>query len=103
MIQVMGGGSEKQPYKQFSELLIKAYLACRPYSRVIIQLVSLMLQSGLPCFRGDTLGDMRTRFQTDKSESDAAKFMNLRIRDSLENQRTVLYDRYQKATNDIPY
>lgn len=103
MIQVMGGGSEEQAFRQFSELVIKAYLASRPYAELIIQLVSLMLQSGLPCFKGDTLKRMRTRFQTDKTDRAAADFMLMRIKDSFANQRTVLYDYFQKLTNGIPY
>ncbi|KAI7893269.1 uncharacterized protein EV154DRAFT_600987 [Mucor mucedo] len=103
MIQVMGGGSEEQAFKQFSELVIKAYLAARPYAELIMQLVSLMLQSGLPCFKGETIKRMRTRFQVDKSDRVAADFMLMRIRDSFTNQRTVLYDYFQKLTNGIPY
>ncbi|KAI9262886.1 hypothetical protein EDC94DRAFT_88967 [Helicostylum pulchrum] len=103
MIQVMGGGSEEQAFKQFSELVIKAYLAARPYAELIMQLVSLMLQSGLPCFKGETIKRMRTRFQVDKSDRVAADFMLMRIKDSFTNQRTVLYDYFQKLTNGIPY
>lgn len=103
MIQVMGGGSEEQAFKQFSELVIKAYLATRPYAEMIMQLVTLMLQSGLPCFKGETIKRMRTRFQVDKSDRQAADFMLLRIKDSFANQRTVLYDYFQKLTNGIPY
>ncbi|KAL0083114.1 hypothetical protein F4703DRAFT_1860187 [Phycomyces blakesleeanus] len=103
MIQVMGGGSQEQAFKQFSELIVKAYLACRPYAELIMQLVSLMLNSSLPCFRGETIKRMRMRFQVDKSERAAADFMILRIGESFENRRTVLYDYFQKLTNGIPY
>ncbi|KAI8974048.1 hypothetical protein BDB01DRAFT_807332 [Pilobolus umbonatus] len=103
MVQLMGGNSEEQPFKQFSELVIKGYLACRPYTELIIQIVNLMLQSGLPCFRGETIKRMRYRFQNDKSDRIAADFMIQRIKDSFENQRTVLYDYFQKVTNGIPY
>ncbi|KAI8996972.1 hypothetical protein BDB01DRAFT_769342 [Pilobolus umbonatus] len=103
MIQVMGGGSEEQAFRQFSELVIKAYLASRPYAESIMQLISLMLQSGLPCFKGETIKRMRNRFQLDKSDRSAADFMLLRIKDSFANQRTVLYDYFQKLTNGIPY
>ncbi|RCH96416.1 phosphatidylinositol-4- kinase [Rhizopus azygosporus] len=103
MIQVMGGGSEEQAFRQFSELVIKAYLASRPYAELIMQLVTLMLQSGLPCFKGETIKRMRTRFQTDKNDRAAADFMLMRIKDSFANQRTVLYDYFQKLTNGIPY
>ncbi|KAI9022175.1 hypothetical protein CLU79DRAFT_815895 [Phycomyces nitens] len=103
MIQVMGGGSQEQAFKQFSELIVKAYLACRPYAELIMQLVSLMLDSSLPCFKGETIKRMRMRFQVDKSERAAADFMILRIGESFENRRTVLYDYFQKLTNGIPY
>ncbi|KAI8370194.1 hypothetical protein BD560DRAFT_329659 [Blakeslea trispora] len=103
MVQVMGGNSEEQAFRQFSELVIKGYLACRPHAELITQLVTLMLQSGLPCFRGDTIKRMRARFQSDKSDRAAADFMIQRVKDSFENQRTVLYDYFQKVTNGIPY
>ncbi|KAJ2693700.1 phosphatidylinositol-4- kinase, partial [Coemansia spiralis] len=62
-IQVMGGSADAQPYRQFCELCIKAYLACRPYADKIAQLVALMLDSGLPCFKGEsTLTKLRARF-----------------------------------------
>ncbi|KAJ2617380.1 phosphatidylinositol-4- kinase [Coemansia sp. RSA 1365] len=103
-VQVMGGSAEAQPYRLFCELCIKAYLACRPYAEKIIQVVALMLDSGLPCFKGEsTLLKLRSRFQLDRTERDAAQFMADRISDSHENKRTVMYDQFQKATNGIPY
>lgn len=103
MIQVMGGGSDEQAFRQFSELVVKAYLAARPYADHICQLVSLMLESGLPCFKGETIKRLRQRFQLDRSERAAADFIMMRIKDSFENQRTVMYDYFQKLTNGIPY
>ncbi|KAG9304177.1 hypothetical protein G9A89_019739 [Geosiphon pyriformis] len=104
MIQVMGGSPEMQPYKWFSELCVKAYLASRPYAEKIIQCVALMLGSGLPCFKGEkTLKNLRNRFQLDRTERGAADFMIERINQSYENRRTVLYDSFQKATNGIPH
>ncbi|KAJ2803096.1 phosphatidylinositol-4- kinase [Coemansia guatemalensis] len=103
-VQVMGGSVDAQPYRLFCELCIKAYLACRPYAEKIIQVVALMLDSGLPCFKGQsTLDKLRSRFQLDRTERDAAQFMADRISDSHENKRTVMYDQFQKATNGIPY
>ncbi|KAJ2313754.1 phosphatidylinositol-4- kinase [Coemansia sp. RSA 2705] len=103
-IEVMGGSADAQPFKLFCELCIKAYLASRPYADQIIQVVALMLDSGLPCFKGEsTLAKLRSRFQLDKTERDAAQFMADRISDSYENKRTVMYDQFQKATNGIPY
>ncbi|KAI8063818.1 hypothetical protein BC940DRAFT_327279 [Gongronella butleri] len=99
MVQIMGGDAQHQAFRQFSELVVKAYLAARPHAEQIMQLVTLMLESGLPCFKGDTIRRMRARFQTDKIERVAAAFMQQRIKDSYENQRTVMYDYFQKVTN----
>ncbi|KAJ1913145.1 phosphatidylinositol-4- kinase [Mycoemilia scoparia] len=102
-IDVMGGGPDAQPFQLFRELCVKAYLASRPYAEQIIQVVGLMIDSGLPCFKGETLANLRLRFQVDRTESEAAQYMMDRINDSYENRRTVLYDTFQKVTNDIPY
>ncbi|OMJ21692.1 Phosphatidylinositol 4-kinase stt4 [Smittium culicis] len=103
-IQVMGGSYNAQPFKLYSDLCVKAYLACRPYANEIIQTVSIMADSGLPCFsKADVLNKLRYRFQLDLSEQGAAEFMMARIYESYENKRTVLYDSFQKATNGIPY
>ncbi|CAG8472314.1 2360_t:CDS:10 [Dentiscutata erythropus] len=99
MIQVMGGSADVQQFKWFSELCIKAYLAVRPYAENICQCVGLMLGSGLPCFKGETLKRLRERFQLDKTERRAADFMIVKIHQSFENKRTVWYDSFQKATN----
>ncbi|KAI9318972.1 hypothetical protein BX666DRAFT_1921765 [Dichotomocladium elegans] len=103
MVQVMGGGTDEQAFRQFSELVIKAYLASRPFAERICELVALMIDSGLPCFKSETIKRLRARFQLDRSERAAANFMILRIAESCENQRTVLYDYFQKLTNGIPY
>ncbi|PVV03814.1 hypothetical protein BB560_001688 [Smittium megazygosporum] len=103
-IQVMGGSYTAQPFKKFCQLCVKAYLSCRPYAEEIIQTVSLMIDSGLPCFsKSDAIAKLRDRFQLGVSERSAAEFMIQRINDSYENKRTVLYDSFQKATNGIPH
>ncbi|KAF9550420.1 phosphatidylinositol-4- kinase [Mortierella hygrophila] len=103
MIQIMGSSVEDQGYRWFCELCVKAFLASRPYAEQIMRLVSLMLESGLPCFRGETIKRMRSRFQLDRSERSAADFILERVDESYLNKRTVLYDSFQKATNGIPY
>ncbi|KAJ1971176.1 phosphatidylinositol-4- kinase [Dimargaris xerosporica] len=104
MINVMGGSATAQPFKLFADLCVKAYLASRPYADLIIQVVQLMMDSGLPCFKGEsTLTKLRQRFQLGVSDREAAQYMLDRIHDSYQNRRTVLYDSFQKATNGIPY
>lgn len=104
MINVMGGDANSPSYALFSELCVKGYLASRVYAEEIISIVQLMLQSGLPCFKGDvTIRKLRERFQLDKSERGAADFMIACIRQSHENTRVGLYDLFQFAQNGIPF
>ncbi|KAJ3306090.1 phosphatidylinositol-4- kinase, partial [Gonapodya sp. JEL0774] len=50
-IQVLGGSAQADTYKWFVDLCIRAYLAMRPYVDEIVELVDLMIESGLPCFK----------------------------------------------------
>ncbi|KAJ2661269.1 phosphatidylinositol-4- kinase [Coemansia sp. RSA 1199] len=71
---------------------------------MFVQNVAQMIDSGVPCFKGEvTLSKLRSRFQLDRSDCEAALFMADCIADSYENKRTVMYDQFQKATNGIPY
>lgn len=100
MIAVMGGSVETQSYKMFQELCIKAFLVARQYSEQIIHLVTLMLDSGLPCFKGQTtITNLRNRFHLEASEQQASKVMLQLIAQSHQNQRTVAYDMFQKLVS----
>ena len=105
MLAVMGGpsGGSSQTYRWFEELTIKAFLASRPYCEKLCHLVMLMLDSGLPCFKPETVKHFKDRFVLDKSERQAAEFMRGCIRKSEANFSTKVYDEFQLLTNGIPY
>ena len=113
MVAVMGGGvnlpgpnssgPDTQPYRWFESLIVKAFLAARPYNAKLCNIVALMLDSGLPCFKPDTLKNFRDRFVLDKSEREAAEYMLDLVRKSYMSISTKGYDQFQLLTNGIPY
>ncbi|KAL1959507.1 hypothetical protein VTO42DRAFT_1952 [Malbranchea cinnamomea] len=116
MIAVMGGPNpsssssltsrdptRSQPYRWFESLCVKAFLAVRPYSTKLAHIVTLMLDSGLPCFTPDTMKNFRDRFVLDKTEHEAAAYMRELVRKSYANISTKGYDQFQLMTNNIPY
>jgi phosphatidylinositol 4-kinase len=103
MVAVMGGSTDHQAYKWFEELCVKAYLASRQYTEKLSQLVLLMMDSGLPCFKPETIQHFKDRFVLEKSEREAADFMKGLIKKSQSSYSTGVYDQFQLLTNGIPY
>lgn len=105
MIAVMGGNDPNmsQSYRWFEELTIKAFLCSRQYCDKLSHIVALMLDSGLPCFKPETMRNFKNRFVLEKTDREAAEFMLGCIKKSAGNVTTKVYDEFQLLTNGIPY
>ena len=103
MVAVMGGSTSSQPYRWFEELCIKAFLASRQHAEKLCHIVVMMLGSGLPCFKPETIAHLRERFVLEKSDREAAGFMRDLIKKSYGSYSTKGYDQFQLLTNGIPY
>ena len=103
MVAVMGGNTTSQSFKWFEELCVKAFLASRQYTEKFCHMVTLMIDSGLPCFKPETIKHFRERFVLEKSEREAADFMRFLIKKSYNSYSTGVYDQFQLLTNGIPY
>ena len=103
MVAVMGGSSNSQPFRAFEELCVKAFLASRQYVEQLAHIVLTMLDSGLPCFKPQTMKHFRERFVLEKSDREAADFVRHLVHVSERSYSTGVYDYYQLLTNGIPY
>ncbi|KAJ7217187.1 hypothetical protein GGX14DRAFT_440647 [Mycena pura] len=100
MVLLMGG-RYSQGYQLFQNLTVKAFLAIRPHAEQLVSTVQLMLDTGLPSFKGEpTIKRLRDRYALGLNERQAAEWMMSVIRNAHENVRSTAYD---ELTSGIPY
>ncbi|XP_055327551.1 phosphatidylinositol 4-kinase alpha-like isoform X2 [Paramacrobiotus metropolitanus] len=102
-VGMMGGAMESHLFKWFMELTVRGYLAVRQFREEICTLVSMMLDTNLPCFRGQTIPKLRSRFSPNTSEREAADYMVKVIQGCYLNYRSRAYDMLQYQQNKIAY
>jgi phosphatidylinositol 4-kinase len=98
MVLLMGG-RYSQGYQLFQNLTVKAFLAIRPFANAIVDTVQLMLDTGLPSFKGEsTIRRLRDRFTLHLNERQAADYMMGIIKNAHENVRSTAYDEFQRVS-----
>ncbi|KAJ3672896.1 hypothetical protein LUZ60_006270 [Juncus effusus] len=96
------GSMKSDTWYQFVSLCVKGYLAARRHMNGIITTISLMTDSGLPCFsRGDPIGNLRKRFHPEMTEREAANFMIKTCGDAYNKWTTAGYDLIQYLQQGI--
>ncbi|KAL3621224.1 Phosphatidylinositol 4-kinase alpha 1 [Castilleja foliolosa] len=96
------GVMKSDTWYQFVRSCVKGYLAARRYMDGIINTVSMMMDSGLPCFsRGDPIGNLRKRFHPEMSDREAANFMIRICSDAYNKWTTAGYDLIQYLQQGI--
>ena len=93
------GGRYTQGYTMFQHLTVKAFLALRPHADQLINTIRLMLDTGLPSFKGEgTIKRLRDRFALGLSERSAADWMMGVVKNAHENVRSTAYDEFQRVS-----
>jgi phosphatidylinositol 4-kinase len=99
---VLMGGRYSQGYQLFQHLTVKAFLAIRPHAEQLISTVQLMLDTGLPSFKGEgTIRRLRDRFALGLNERQAAEHMMGVVRNAHENVRSTAYDEFQRVSDSF--
>jgi len=95
---VLMGGRYSQGYALFQQLIVKAFLAIRPYADQLVNTVQLMLGTGLPSFKGEgTIKRLRDRFALGLNDRQAAEWMMSVVKNAHENVRSTAYDEFQRV------
>lgn len=95
---VLMGGRYSQGYALFQQLTVKAFLAIRPHAAQLVDTVHLMLETGLPSFKGEpTIKRLRDRYRLELSEEKAAEYMVGVIKNAHENKRSLVYDECESS------
>ncbi len=106
LLEVMDSDSEgtsSKPFDYFKVLMIQGFVAICKHSDRVVELVSMMSESGCPCFRNKQLAveGLQKRISTRMSEEKYVDHVLGLIGEALDNWRTRQYDYYQRILNGI--
>ncbi|RKP21718.1 hypothetical protein ROZALSC1DRAFT_26895 [Rozella allomycis CSF55] len=112
MLAIIDSDPNDYYYKLYETMCIQAFYVARKHYAMIVDSVSLMRNSGLPCFKGSeivnlfldqTVRKLENRFALHLHDTKVVQYVKNLILNSYESKRSKLYDSFQKQTNGIPY
>jgi len=99
------GGKDSGLFHYYKALMYTGFVELRKHSEKIIGLVKLMIQSEtkLPCLSGgeQVIKDLADRFSIGLTEDECRLYVETLISNSLDNWRTIQYDKFQRYSNGI--
>ena len=103
---LMLGEIDSPYFKFFSDNFIRGFLAIREYAADLELLAILAIDSGLPCFKNESIMNFRSRLALHLSGDELITHILSIIEKSLSYislATTHLYDMFQKQSNNIDY
>ena len=97
------GGTEDYMYYYFRTLLFKAFEVLRKYTDEICAIVETMKNAEIPCFYRFDIKAFEGRFHRFLLDQERWDLVDRLMSDAFSSRRTVLYDQFQKYSNDIEY
>ena len=96
-------GTSSAPFDYYKVLMIQGFIAIRKHADRIVEMVSMMSDSGCPCFKNKIIAveGLKKRLVPGVSEENLVKHVLGLIGDSLDAWRTRQYDYYQRVLNGI--
>ncbi len=106
LLEIMDSDSEgtsSAPFDYYKVLMIQGFIAIRKHADRIVEMVSMMSDSGCPCFKNKIIAveGLKKRLVPGVSEENLVKHVLGLIGDSLDAWRTRQYDYYQRVLNGI--
>lgn len=97
------GGTEDYMYYYFRTLLFKAFEVLKKYTEEICSVVEIMRLAEIACFYKFDIKSFESRFHRFLLDQERWDLVDRLMSDSFTSRRTVLYDQFQKYSNNIEY
>lgn len=97
------GGTEDYMYYYFRTLLFKAFEVLKKYTEEVCTIVEIMRMAEVPCFYKFDIKAFESRFHRFLLDQERWDLVDRLMGDSYASQRTALYDKFQKYSNNIEY